>query len=556
MRAGIIRRVKSRFAFSGAGLAGISVILIALAAPYRPQLTRLPADWQAAPGITVSVYPSGTVYAGDRVSVTASIDADPGGRKLRVGLDRSDGEPIGESPFYQNNNSTNWDARLDWVWNSSGGDGWHTLFITVSGDEDAASEPIRYPVRVLPAEKRPVERRDAAWRQAEGTCCDAFYLSGTEAQRDLPELQARTEEIFNAIEAKIAGAPAKGARTKPALVFLPRVYGQGGLAIQEGYISYADRNYTGTDFPVVLEHEMVHLLTIARYGSGPRAPLFLQEGWAVYLTGGHYRIGEPLQDRAAALMTLGKYTPLADLADSFNEAQQEAAYIEAGAFVEYLAGRFGRGRLTEMMFHPAGGKSGAGVLDAMLRTGFGRTLAECEADWLDGLRAAAPETVRDVEFTMDMFDLIRKYQQAYAAGASISDLFLPDPARARAEQITADYLPSPETADAAALELMFLAAHDAAERGEWVPASGLLAAIGQVLEAKARRAPDSAAGNSIAEQYRDLAAAVRNEGGEPLRAGITGDEAAVLSRNPATLEKETQHWIFVHGSWERGGLTR
>jgi hypothetical protein len=550
--------VKSRFALSGAGLAGISVILIALAAPYRPQLTRLPADWQAAPGITISVYPAGTAYAGDRISVSASLDADPGGRKLRVRLDRSDGEPIGESTFYHNSNSTNWDAQLAWVWNSSGGDGWHTLYITVSADAGAAPDPIRYPVRVLPAEKRPAERLDAAWRQAEGTCCNMFYLSGTEAQRDLPELQAQTEEIFDAVEVKMAGAPAKGAQTKLGLVFLPRVYGQGGLAIQEGYISYSDRNYTGTDFPVVLEHEMVHLLTVARYGSGPRAPLFLQEGWAVYLTGGHYRSPEPLQDRAAALMALGKYTPLADLADSFNEVQHEAAYIEAGAFVEYLAGRFGRGRLTEMLFHPAGGKSGAGVLDAMLRTGFGRTLAECEADWLGRLRAATPdlETVRDVEFTMDMFDLIRGYQQAYAAGASIYDLFLPDPARARAEQITADYLPPPETADAAALELMFLAARDAAERGEWAPARGLLAEIGQVLEAKARHAPDPAAGNSLAERYRDLAAAVRNEGGEPLRADITGDEAAVLSRNPATLEKETQHWIFVHGSWERSGLTR
>jgi hypothetical protein len=551
--------VKSQFAFSGAGLAGISAILIAVAAPYRPQLTRLPADWQSAPGIAISVYPSETAYTGDRISVAASTDADPGGRKLRVRLDRPDGEPISESPFYRNNNSTNWIAQLAWVWNSSGGDGWHTLYITLSLDADAESEPVRYPVRVLPADKQPAERRNAAWRQAEGACCDVFYLSGTEAQRDIPELQPLTEEIFTAIESKMEGAPETAgrmdARTKLALVFLPRVYGQGGLAMQEGYISYADRNYTGTDFPVVLEHEMVHLMTIARYGSGPRAPLFLQEGWAVYLTGGHYRVGEPLQDRAAALMTLGKFIPLADLANTFSGAQHEAAYIEAGAFVEYLAGRFGRGRMTEMMLHPAGGNSGAGVMDAMLRTGFGRTLAECEADWLGRLRSAAPgaETVRDVEFTVEMFELIREYQQAYESGVSIYDLFLPDPVRARAEQITADYLSPPETADTAALELMFLAAHDAAGRGEWAPARELLAAIGRMVEAKARRAPDPVAGNSLAARYRDLAAAVLDAGREPLRADLAGDGALVLSRNPATLEKETQLWIFVRGSWERSG---
>ena len=478
-------------------------------------------------------------------------------------LDRSDGEPIGESPFFQNSNSGQWDAQLAWVWNSSGGDGWHTLYITVSGDAGAASEPIRYPVRVLPAEKRPVEHRDAAWRQAEGACCDVFYLSGTEAQRDISELQPLTEEIFTAIDAKMGEAPTRGAktentRTKLALVFLPRVYGQGGLAMQEGYISYADRNYTGTDFPVVLEHEMIHLMTIARNGSGPRAPLLLQEGWAVYLTGGHYRVPESLPDRAAALMTLGRYTPLADLANSFNNAQHEAAYIEAGAFVEYLAGRFGRERLTDMMFHPAGGVSGARAMDAMLRAHFGRTLAECEADWLGRLRSMAPspEIVRDVEFTMAMFDLIREYQREYAAGTSTADLFLPDPVRARAEQITADYIPPPETADAAALELMFLAARDAADVGEWARTRELLAAIGYMLEAKARRAPDPAAGNAHAERYRDLAAAVQKEGREPLRADIAGDEVSVLSRNPATLEKETQLWIFVHGSWERSGLSR
>ena len=100
---------------------------------------------------------------------------------------------------------------------------------------------------------------------------------------------------------------------------------------------------------------------------------------------------------------------------------------------------------------------------------------------------------------------------------------------------------------------MFLAARGAADGGEWARARELLSAIGRVLEAKARRAPDPAAGNMLAQRYRDLAAAVLNDGGEPLRADITGDEASVLSRDPATLEKETRLWIFVHGSWERSG---
>ena len=175
---------------------------------------------------------------------------------------------------------------------------------TVSGETgEAVTEPLRLPVRILPAEAQPAARRDAAWRQTDGACCEFYYLSGTEAERDINEVTALAEEIYLSLRTKMeAGAipPAlqgqtEGARTDPArmtLVFLPRNLGQGGLAIREGYLTYSDRNYTGADFSVVLEHEMNHLMTIAQYDLGPRAPLLLQEGWAVYLTGGHYWRGE------------------------------------------------------------------------------------------------------------------------------------------------------------------------------------------------------------------------------------------------------------------------
>jgi hypothetical protein len=518
-------------------------------------LAQLPADWPETPGITVSVYPSGAVYGGEWVSVAAATDTDPHGRKVQLRLDRADGAPLAETTFYFNNATLQWDARLAWVWNSAGGDGWHTLYITLAGDPaGAAPAPVRYPVRVLPAAERPALRQNAGWRQTEGKCCDYFYLSGTEAQRDIAELQAMAEAISELIEAKMGGgAPARDAQTaaKLNLVFLPRVYGQGGLVMQEGYISYADRNYTGTDFRVVLEHEMNHLVMNARSGSGLRAPLLFQEGWAVYLTGGHYRVPESLMERAAALLALGKYTPLPELADSFSAAQHEAAYIEAGAFMEYLAGRFGRARVAAMLFDPVGGEAPRRAMDAMLRAHCGCALDACEADWLAALRSKTPgsETVRDVEFTMDMFDLIREYQRAVTAGISMVNLFLPDPARARAEQITADFLPPPATPDAITLELMFLAARDAADGGDWALARELLAAIGEVLEAKARRVPDPAGESALAQRYRDLAAAVLDEGGEPLRIKMQGEEAAVSARNPATLAKEEQRWIFVHGSW-------
>ena len=159
----------------------------------------------------------------------------------------------------------------------------------------------------------------------------------------------------------------------------------------------------------------------------------------------------------------------------FHAAQHEAAYIEAGAFVEYLAGVYGRAETQAMLLDPEAGESPAGMLDAMLRKHFGCALSACEAAWLAGLRAAAPdlETARDVEFTMALFDRIREYQQAYAPEDSMNGLFLPDPERARSERITADFLSPPAGAEPITIELIFLAARRAADRGEWEAARRL-----------------------------------------------------------------------------------
>jgi hypothetical protein len=64
--------MKARQAADTAGFAGITVAVLAPAALYRPQRTRLPADWPETRGLSVSVHPSGAGYAGDRVSVLAA----------------------------------------------------------------------------------------------------------------------------------------------------------------------------------------------------------------------------------------------------------------------------------------------------------------------------------------------------------------------------------------------------------------------------------------------------------------------------------------------------
>jgi hypothetical protein len=70
-------------------------------------------------------------------------------------------------------------------------------------------------------------------------------------------------------------------------------------------------NWTGIDFGILAHHEMVHVIDRLVNTEGPRPAMFV-EGLAVYLSGGHYREGDPLQ-RAAALLALEMYLPLSQI---------------------------------------------------------------------------------------------------------------------------------------------------------------------------------------------------------------------------------------------------
>jgi hypothetical protein len=262
-----------------------------------------------------------------------------------------------------------------------------------------------------------------------------------------------------------------------------------------------------------------------------------------------------LQDRAAALLQSGRYLPLPELTDSFYAAQHEAAYIEAGAFVEFLAGRYGRERVWAMYRDAHNAGSLSAELDAMLREHFQASLAETEEAWLDSLRARTPdpETVRDVEFTLRFFDTLRRYQRANDPGAQMNDLWLPDLSRARAEQITADYLPSPATAESITLEVMFRAARKAAEDGAWAKAEETLSAVEEVMDARERRTPDPISVSQLSETYHALVNAILRAGDEPLSIELLEDCAVAETRDPGNLQKEVQRWDTANGYWARGG---
>jgi hypothetical protein len=544
--------IDRRIAYS-AGLALSLAIATLWAAPHRPAIRPLPADWSgstSAGEIRLSAFPEGPIYEGDWLGLQALADSQQASPRLQVRLDSLGASPLVEGSLPRSGLGDFWLAQWPWIWNSAGQTGWHTIYINAAGGSGsgAGADPIRmqYPAQILPAAARPALRRDALWREAEGVCCTYYYLTGTETERDLAYLMELTEQAYRTITARLLPSS-----SKLSVVFLPRLYGQGGLADGEGILSYMDRNATGTDFPVVLTHEMVHLVAGANFPLGRFPPAILNEGWAVYITGGHYRAPEPLQDRAAAVYQSGAYVPLAALADSFYTAQHETAYIEAGAFVEFLVTRFGWERVYAMFRDPSDAQPPSSGLDAVLRAHLQTSLTECESEWLAELRrrAPGPDQIRSVQFTVRFFDDLRIYQSLYTPGGNVSAMWIPDPPTARKRGLTADFLPSPESDEAIALETMFRAAQRQAGALDWSGSRETLDAIQRVLDAKHRRAPDPAYASALADEYRRLVRAILRGGYEPLDISLAGGRAEAIVRPLGGLEKGAQVWEKTGGTW-------
>jgi hypothetical protein len=523
--------------------------------PHRPEIRPLPADWTAAQQAAfyqLTVFPDGAIYDGDWLGVQARTELAPGNTRLQVRLDSPGGSALVEGSVSRSPLGVFWLAQWPWIWNSTGSPGWHTLYVApagAAGNDSFTGVPTQqFPLRILPAAWRPALRKNAGWKEAESNCCSYYYLSGTESERDLPELIQLAEQSYLVITTKMTGSS-----PKLAVVFLPRLYGQGGLSDGEGVLSYQDRNTTGTEFSVVLTHEMVHSVADTVFPPGRYPPTMLNEGWAVYITGGHYRTPEPLEDRAAVVSSSGLYVPLARLADSFYQAQHETAYIEAGAFVEFLVDRFGWDRVYAMFRDPKNNQPPSAALDSMLRANFQTSLADCESEWLAALRSRAPDShqVRDVKFSIAFFDALRRYQELYTPGNNVSAMWVPDLPSARKRGMTADYFPSPESAEAIALETMFNAAQRLAGARDWSGAWAIQDAIEKVLDARQRRAPDPAFASPLANDYRRLVSAVLRGGSEPLEILLENGRAEVTVRPLNGLEKGAQTWRQTGGTWSR-----
>jgi hypothetical protein len=120
------------------------------------------------------------------------------------------------------------------------------------------------------------------------------------------------------------------------------------------------------------------------------------EGLAVYLSGGHYQEGDPLQ-RAAALLALDLYLPITEIVDDFYAAQHEIGYMQAAALVAYLDQLWGWETFIDFYFNLPEGPSDAAIISGALETRFGLSLAELEANLIAYLQTLSlTQTLRSM----------------------------------------------------------------------------------------------------------------------------------------------------------------
>lgn len=271
------------------------LLLAACSAPVRPltptPTSPTPTHEPVVVPFTVVYHPDGPLYVGDQVSM--EVISPPGFTSSNQSVSVSIGQKtLGKSDFQPFGIGGRQQATLYWIWDTHGLEsGPQTLTFSVL----PVGSTWEQTVTLLPAADVPAPEPGASWKTAISACCAIHYISGTDAERDIETLKTMADAQAADVEKRLGTK----FTAKIPLTFLPRVLGQGGFTSNGIYVSYLDRNYAGSTTQQVVHHEMVHWLDI-QMGAKARLAM-LQEGLAVYFSGGHFKI-EPIPARAAALI--------------------------------------------------------------------------------------------------------------------------------------------------------------------------------------------------------------------------------------------------------------
>jgi hypothetical protein len=425
-------------------------LLLSSCAPVRP-----------AEQITVITHPDGPLYVGDQVSFEVLAPAATSDKTGSIEV-IFNGQELGSAGFAPYGIGGRSQATLWWAWDTHDlKPGSYTLTFTRLPDNTTWTESFS----LHPADQVPSPEPDAHWASTTTVCCNLYYITGTAAERDIATLSREADEQSVAVSAQMGTSLSK----RIDIIFMSRVVGHGGFTGIGVYVAYLDDNYIGNYMSILFHHEFVHFYDSGL--GGDYLPTMLQEGLAVYLTGGHFK-PEPLGPRAAALLNLGWYIPLTTIADDFYNQQHDIAYLEAGALVKYLVETYGWSSFNEFYRTIPAPKSQtvSAVMDTALQDHFGLSFADLETAYRAYLQSQpVTQDVRtDLQLTVVFFDTVHRYQEALDPSAYFLTAWLPDGSVMRQRGIVADFLRHPEGWDNRLLESLLIRSNRELFSGDYI----------------------------------------------------------------------------------------
>ncbi len=423
----------------------------------------------------VTFFPVAPYHIGDVLSarVTYTGEADIGGIQITAALADEPDQILETAAFSQNTRQANFYWLYDTQTRLTG-------FLSFRFEVPDFDLAWTQGVHLLPD---PGSRR-AAWSVAHSPCCTLHYLTGTDAEADLPGITAALEESSASVLAQFtaAGVLQENPIQEPlSIVLVPIVIGHGGFATNEAVLTYTQDNWAGIDFATLAHHEIVHVVDRLINTQGPRPSIFV-EGIAVYFSGGHYRPGDALQ-RGAALLALDMYLPFSEIVDDFYAAQHEISYMQAAALVAYLDLLWGWEAFIDFYFNLPEGESDSEIISAALQASFGIPLDELEAEFIASLGSLErdPQVEADVRLTVDTYEMLRRYQTLAIPSAHFRTAWWPPVRQMREAGIVGDYAYREKAPVNLVIENLFIEAHAALDANQGTQAETALEKIDEIL---------------------------------------------------------------------------